>query len=157
MSGFLNGLRGKVPQGCQAKRCKKNGCSLTMKRLQSRPLIVDMDCDELPDSKNQSKCDYILFSDERNHRWMISIEMKRGDVDLSEIKKQLQAGTDFAARELLSQGTDVRFLPLAVHGGSLPRFVARQITKSQYKIRFRSKQYGIELHRSGRTLASVFT
>ena len=157
MSGFLNGIRGKVPQGCQADRCKKKGCSLTMKGLQSKPLIVDMDCDELPISKNQSKCDYILFSDERGHRWMIPIEMKRGDVDLSEIKKQLQAGTDFAARELLPQGTDVGFLPLAVHGGDLPRFVSRQITKSQHKIRFRSKQYGIELRRSGQSLASVLT
>ena len=157
MSGFLNGVRGKVPPGCQAKRCKKNGCSLTMKGLQSKPLIVDMDCNELPISKNQSKCDYILFSDERGHKWMVPIEMKRGDVNLSEIKKQLQAGTDFAERKLLSQDTDVRLQPLAVYGGSLPRFVARQITKSQYKIKFRAKQYGIELRRSRQSLASVLT
>lgn len=88
---------------------------------------------------------------------MIPMEMKRGDVDLSEIQKQLQAGTDFATRELLSQGMDVRFQPLAVHGGSLPCFVARQITKSQYKIKFRAKQYGIELRRSRQSLASVLT
>ena len=157
MSNFLKEIREKLPEGCQATRCKKEGCSLTNARLQSTPLIVDMDCDELPVATNQKRCDYILFSEEEGHNWMVPIEMKRGGVDLSEAKKQLQAGTDFATRELLSQGTDIRLKPLAVYGGKLQRFVSQNIKKSRYKIKFRARQYEIELRRSGQSLASVFT
>ncbi len=157
MSSFLQGIRRKVPGKCQARRCQKEGCSLTNKGLQSTPCIVDMDCDELRVPQSQKRCDYILFSDEGGDNWMVPVEMQKGNVHAGKICKQLQRGTDFAVRELLSQDAVDRFLPLAVYRGTLKGCVARDLRKSHYKVKFRSKQYEIELRRSKESLASVLS
>lgn len=157
MSNFLEEIRGKLPEKCKARRCKKEGCSLTHPQLQSTPFIVDMDCDELPVPPDQKRCDYILFSDEGGHKWMVPIEMKKGSVDPSEVQEQLQAGTNFAASKLLSQNVDITFKPLAVHGGTLKRFVSQELKKPQYKVRFQARKYEIEIRRSGTSLAKVLT
>lgn len=157
MSNFLEEIRGKVPEKCQARRCKKEGCSLTNTQLQSTPFIVDMDCDELPVPPDQKRCDYILFSNEGGHNWMVPIEMKKGSVDPGEVQKQLQAGTNFAASTLLSQNVAIKFKPLAVHGGRIERFVYQEFKKSQYKVEFQAGKREIVLRRSGTSLASVLT
>lgn len=158
MSNFLEEIREKVPEKCQARRCKKEGCSLTNTQLQSTPFIVDMDCDELPVPPDQKRCDYILFSNEGGHNWMVPIEMKKGSVDPGEVQKQLQAGTNFAASTLLSPDVAIKFKPLAVHKRKrLKRFVYQEFKKSQYRIRFQAGKHEIELCRSGTSLASVLT
>ena len=157
MSNFLEEIREKVPEKCQARRCKKGRCPLTNTQLQSTPFIVDMDCDELPVPPDQKRCDYILFSNEGGHNWMVPIEMKKGSVDPGEVQKQLQAGTNFAASKLLSQNVAIKFKPLAVHGGRIERFVSQELKKSQYKVRFQAGKREIKLCRSGTPLASVLT
>lgn len=157
MSNFLEEIREKVPEKCQARRCKKEGCSLTNTQLQSTPFIVDMDCDELPVPPDQKRCDYILFSNEGGHNWMVPIEMKKGSVDPGEVQKQLQAGTNFAASTLLSQNVAIKFKPLAVCGGTLKRSISQELRKSQYKVGFQAGKREIVLRRSGKSLASVLT
>ena len=153
MSQFLDEVKSRVPSSCQAKRCKKAGCSIDLGGMgpQAR-VIVDMDCRELGIPGDQKRCDYVVFSSYKRIKWVIPMEMKRGKLAES-VTEQIQAGVDFADKKFIPEGSGMELQPLCVVGGRCRRAAYQKIGRA--KVKFRNRKYKIEIIRSGGRLAKA--
>ena len=96
MSGAVEALKGLIPEHCHATSCKKDGCKVSLKGLQSNRIIVDMDCEALGIPDNQKRCDYLYVGEKRKTQ-VVPIELKSGKVpSASDAVEQLQKGADQA-------------------------------------------------------------
>ena len=153
MSQFLDEVKSRVPSSCQAKRCKKAGCSIDLRGMDPQArAIVDMDCRELGVPGDQKRCDYVVFSSYKRIKWVIPMEMKRGKLDDS-VAEQIQAGVDFADKKFIPEGSGMELQPLCVVGGGGKRATCQEIRRA--KVKFRNREYGIEILRSRGRLAEA--
>lgn len=56
-------VRSRVSERCIVKKCRKKGCTVSLKEAPSSRLIIDCDRPLSPFSQDESRCDYIFFSD----------------------------------------------------------------------------------------------
>ena len=70
MSELVRHVSRQVPVECQAKRCGKEGCSLTLKGIGSTRVIVDMDCKRLQLLDSASRCDCIFVGYHSEENWV---------------------------------------------------------------------------------------
>ena len=118
MSGVVAAVKCEVPAGCQASRCRRPGCSVSMAGLPEDYVLVDLDCPELDISPDGKRCDYVFVGGDEDAMWVAPIELKSGRFKVSEVKKQLKGGTDVAAAWLPRQD-GFRFVPVLVYGGGM--------------------------------------
>ena len=153
MSQFLDEVKSRVPPSCQVQRCKKAGCSIDLRGMDPQVrVIVDMDCRELGIPGDQKRCDYVVFSSYERIKWVIPMEMKRGKLAES-VTEQIQAGVDFADKEFIPEGSRIKLQPLCVVGGGCRQTAYQEIR--QAKVKFRNREYGIEILRSRGRLAEA--
>ena len=153
MADIVKTLGDQLPVECQATKCSGAGCSLKLNNLPKPYVLIDMDCKEL-EHPTGNRCDFIFISGEdvinKKDAWIVPIELKSGRLDASQVIKQLQSGSNFAA-SIMPQNVRVQFIPIAAHGG---RAHSREIKKlRQQRIRFRQIQAQIKLTRCGRSLS----
>ena len=89
MSALVDTVRARTPKRCQAKGCKKEGVSAKLDKLPRERVLVDLDCGELKIKPKMKRCDFILACGEH---LIAPIELKRGDVELAQVAKQLEGG-----------------------------------------------------------------
>lgn len=117
---------------------------MSLKGVGKEWVIVDMDCKELDIPENRKRCDYIFVG---KGNWVAPIELKRGDVEASEVIEQLKMGTAFAERKFVPNNAKARFRPLVAYGGKLHRSQTQALKQRQNQIEFQGSRYEIKLIR----------
>lgn len=130
-----------------------HGCSVSLKNAPQPFFLIQMDCDKLPIGQNETRCDYIFIGGS-NRVWLVPMELKKGDLGVSEVMKQLQAGTQFAEK-IIPRNEQVSFVPIAVFGGKAHPIELRKLRQSANQIRFRNQQFNIQLLKCGKPLVEV--
>ena len=148
-------VRDAVSDACITRRCREQGCFLSLSGTSQHAFVVDMNHDESPVDRNQTHCDFLFVGSlsGQDEEWVVPIELKRGEISAGEARDQLQAGAD-AADRLVPRDLDLSFLPLAV-SGSMARAERDQLRKSSYRIRFRRQMVLAERTRCGSDLADI--
>ena len=155
MNGLVDRVKQNIPQSCRSRQCRGNGCSVSLKGLDGQRVLINMDCKDLNIS-NQRRCDYVFVGKVGADDWIVPIELKRGDVKANEVRDQLQSGTEFAER-LVAKIIDIRFQPVAAHGGKVHKIQTEALKKREGKVRFQNKEYEIKLIRCGSALSNVLS
>ena len=120
MSGTVTAFADKVPDGCQAVRCDKDGCRVDLAGAPPVRVIVDMDCGALPIPDNWKRCDYLFVGEERNVTWVAPIELKSGRLSADTVLEQLEGGA-LAADAWLPEGVSFELAPVLAHGKKIHR------------------------------------
>lgn len=151
MVDILNAVLIKIPEKCRAKQCREAKCSLKLNNLPKPCVLIDMDCEKLKLTAS-NRCDYLFISNKKKQCLVAPIELKSGGLDASQVIKQLQAGSNFAARIIPDHyDVEVQFTPIVAYGGGAhPRELKK--LKGQ-RIRFRQVQAQIKLTRCGKSLS----
>ena len=145
-------MKTKVPGECLAERCRRAGCSVTLKDAPSPHLIIDVDCKKLPIGPSDPKCDFIFLSDEG--KLVVPIELKKGNPDASQIVGQLRAGAALAER-IVPDDVKVQFRPVAAYGGRAHPIELRQFRRPHNFVRFRGRPLEVKLLSCGDSLAKA--
>lgn len=149
MVDIVKALNNQLPVECQATKCSGAGCSLELNNLPKPYVLIDMDCKELKLTAS-NRCDYLFISNKERQCLVVPIELKSGGLDASQVIKQLQAGSKFAA-SIMPQNIRVHFIPIVAHGGRSHPHELKKLR--QQRIRFRQIQAQIKLTRCGRSLS----
>ena len=150
--GLVDDVSARAPDACLTNRARGQGCSVNLSGAPSPYVLIDMDCRALGISQRARRCDFIFFSDDGN--WVIPLELKRGKIHASEVVAQLKAGAAFAER-MVPRGAEVKFLPVAVHGGRVYPAERKALLNKASIIRFRGKAESVELLKCGQRLADA--
>jgi len=151
----------RIPNACQSRNCSKEGCKISMRGLDDPRVLIDMDCEQLSIPGDQAHCDYIFVGTHRGNEWIAPMELKRGNVSVGELRKQLQAGADFAESRLLPQQGQVPqqeqavFRPIAAYGGKLHKNQRTELKKGLNRVKFGQILYQIKLIRCGSPLVKA--
>ena len=127
-----------------------------MAGIRGQRVIVDLDCEDLNLPSDQTLCDYIFFGAKERDAdkdWVVPMELKKGDVDISEVAKQLQGGADIANR-IIPHDTSMNFIPV-VASGNFSKHEQRQLRNKSNNVRFRGRSAIIQRIRCGDTLTQV--
>ena len=152
MTSPVEQVRASVPPACLARRCRREGCLVSLTKVPQPSVLIDMDCNELTISPTSRRCDFMFVSDEEG--WVVPLELKRGNLDAGEMVAQLRAGARFAER-VVPKGAAVRFLPIAVCGGRVHRTERNKLRSNASRIRFRGQYVYIELLKCGQPLTQA--
>ncbi len=126
---IIEEIRRTLPSRCVnatrgGKSCSRSGCKVTFSDAFEPSLLVDVDCLPFPDGK---RCDHLFFGRRKTDGkiWIVAVELKRGDPDISNVAKQLQGCAQFADR-LVRKWKDIplEFHPVLVHGGGFKKVEA---------------------------------
>lgn len=127
-----------------------------MAGIRGQRVIIDMDCKDLNLSPNQALCDYIFLGAKKRDAdkdWVVPIELKKGDVDVSDVVKQLQGGANIADR-IIPHGASTKFTPV-VASGRLSKIEQRRLRNMSNRVRFRGKSEIVQRIRCGNPLTQV--
>ncbi len=113
----------------------------------------------LPQKK---RCDFLLFVHARGRKghWTVPVELKSGTIkfdDLDDIREQLQAGADVAAKLLASEpvaGDPIRLRPILGYG-DMPLWLQQNLTRSEFKVTLGSYRELIRPMTSGGQIGDV--
>ena len=159
-ANVVNEIRRAIPEGCVATRCRKHGCSVSLKDAPSPRVLIDLDLPQAPVGQTEKRCDYI-FIGASSSAWVAPMEprvapmeLKRGKPNASEIVPQLQAGADIADR-IVPIDAKVQLRPIAVFGGRVAANELRMFAKKSNWVDFRNRTIKIELLRCGKQLVDV--
>ena len=149
MSALVKAVREHTQQSCHAAHCRKQGVSASLSGLPKQKILVDLDCGELTIDPKMQRCDFILACGEDQ---IAPIELKKGDVEPTQVARQLAGGAQIADRWLPRDGSlRVRSRPVVVYDGKFNRHQRRKPTAKE-KVRFRGQLYEIKPIRCGSPL-----
>ncbi len=112
MTGLLQTVRSQIPASCIAGSIRKEGCRVSLPDAPDNRLIIDFDQPGSPLSQNQTRCDYLFIAELSSQAGFVSpIELKAGRASPGDVKDQLQAGADIAAR-LIPTNCQVQLQPV---------------------------------------------
>ena len=83
------------------------------------------------------------------------MELKRGNIHVGGVSKQLQAGSEFAEVRLVPQQAQPSFRPIAAYGGKLHKSQSMELKKDTSRVKFRRMRYEIKLIRCGSPLVNA--
>ena len=153
MANLVRRIRENLPDECFVTgRLRKKGCSVSLRNAPTPSITIDMDNKKAPVRQSETKCDYIFIGGS-DDVLLIPLELKKGELDASDIVKQLQAGANIAAARIIPKRAQVQFRPVAFCGGKFRKVETRRL--SQSKIRFRGKHFDIKLSRCGSPLINA--
>ena len=145
-------MKAKVPGECLTRRCKRDGCSVTLKDAPKSHVIIDIDYKRLPIGTREPKCDFIFLSDEG--RWVAPIELKKGSPDASQIVGQLRAGAKLA-EQIVPGDIEVQFRPIVAYGGRTHRKELTEFRESKSLVSFRTRKVSVTMLKCGDALAKA--
>lgn len=147
-------VRDQVSKECLVKRCRKEGCSVSLREAPAARLIMDCDHPAAPLDRHRKHCDYLFFADATDGAdWIIPMELKSGQVKVGTVVRQLQAGTR-TVEALVPQNKEVRIRPTAVHKG-IHSQQRRQLKRRP--VHFRGRSVIVRLLPCGARLVQVLT
>lgn len=132
----------RIDARCMTETICKQGCSVDTDGASAPYRVIDMDHTAAPAARGARKCDYLFFAVEAGRPGILAapLELKNTGLNPASVASQLQAGAG-AVEQVVKGIAPVRFVPVAVHGGRVPR---RQYQELRTKrIRFRNNGYEI--------------
>ncbi|MYB35391.1 MAG: hypothetical protein F4X92_09805 [Gammaproteobacteria bacterium] len=120
MTGVVGAVRGAVDGDCLVGRCRKEGCTVSLGGAPRNRLVVDFDKPGSPLGPDQARCDYLFVAEAAGRALVGLIEVKKGRIDASEARRQLQAGAR-GAEPLVPSCRSIVFRPILVSGGGMRR------------------------------------
>ena len=157
MANLVKRIKGCLPNECLATRkLRKVGCSVSLKNAPAPWIAIDMDKPHAPVGQSETKCDYIFIggSDEV---LVVPLELTKQDLKARKIVKQLRAGANIAANQILPVDGQVQFQPVGVCGGKFHRAERDLLLKSSSKICFRGTWFNIRLLKCGQPLVDALS
>ena len=126
----------------------KEGCSVSMANMPSERVVLDVDLAFPTDRASTNQCDFVLFyiNSTQNSLVGVPMELKRGDVNASEVVAQLQEGVRIVDN-YTPNDVDMNLILVVVHGGSMHRSQRNRLRTS--RIRFRGEEFPINTARCG--------
>ena len=150
---LVSSVRSSVPADCLVRKCRRDGCSVSMAKVPQPFVLVDVDCPGLGIASTASRCDFVFACDAGNR--VAALELKAGALRASDVVIQLRAGAQFAAG-IVPQNEDVQFFPIAVVGGKIHPSELGKLRHSNSQVRFRDRSVSIQLLRCGQSIANAF-
>lgn len=146
MTELVKAIRSKVSNKSFARKCDKDGCSLSLKDVPRQHLLVDFDKLDVPSGNETKRCDYLFVSDRdsNNQPYIAPIELKKGSLDVSEVVAQIKEGVGIA-EGFLPKKTAFSFRPVAACGGKTTKIEIKKLR--QNKISFHGRSEFIRLIR----------
>lgn len=145
---MLEEIRKTLPSLCVnatrgAKSCSDQGCKVLFSKTFDPSLLVCVDCLQLPGGK---RCDHLFFGRNKTdgNIWIVAVELKRGNPDISSVAKQLQRCAQFA-EELVQKwrNAPLVFYPVLVHGGRLKKIESLPKGRPSTQVSFRGVKVNI--------------
>ena len=136
MNEILSRIEESVGKDNLAKSCKEKNCRASMKNVSRDRVVVDANKAFKAHNIGGSRCDCILFytGSDKGLLFTVPIELKSGDVDVSEALEQLRAGAKFVNR-FVSTTVNSTCRPILFHAKGLHPNQRKKLNRS--KIRFR--------------------
>ena len=153
MSGLVDAVHRKVSNESFARKCDRDGCSLSLKDAPRQHLLVDFDKLDLPSGNEARRCDYLFVSDSDsdNRPYIAPIELKKGQMHTGQVAAQIQAGARIAEKFFPAK-TAFSFRPVAACGGKATKIQIRRLREEGNKINFHGHRESIRLIRCGSPL-----
>ena len=144
MNLVVAAVRKNVDKSCLVKRCRKEGCAVSLAGAPESCLIVDFDKPGSPLGPDSTRCDYLFVAEgSGGSGWVAPLELKKGQLRADEVVRQLQAGAR-AAAHLVPSGAPVAFRPVAVSGNA-PKHERNRLKDKRNWIRFRGGDKPVRL------------
>ena len=127
-----------------------------MAGIRGQRVIIDLDCKDLKLPSDQTKCDYIFLGakeQDADRDWVVPMELKKGNVDVSEVAKQLQGGANIV-NPIIPHDASMNFIPV-VASGHFSKHERDQLRKRSNQVRFRGKSEIVQRIRCGDSLTQV--
>lgn len=148
MTNLVEIVRSKIKEKCIANRCKKDGCSVSLKCAPRQRLIIDFDKPGSPLGQADKRCDYLFVANESTSwSWLVPLELKKSKVDAKEVIEQLKAGADIS-QKLVPRHIEVNFRPIVAHRG-IRKAERDELKKPRNRIRFRNLREYVRLINCG--------
>ena len=150
MTGVVEAVRGRAEKTCiKSGGLRKEGCSVSLQDAPKPRLIIDFDKPGSPLARQQTRCDYLFVAQVPTEPgWVVPVELKRGEMDATEVVGQLKAGA--RASEQLVPGTiAVNFRPVAAVGGGIAKAQRNALRAPRNKVPFRGTAEFVRLIRCG--------
>lgn len=148
-------VRRKTDPQCHATTCRDGSCSLSLRGVPEPNVLISLEHETAPIAASEPRSDYLfLGSDKNSGLWVAPIELTESKADFSKFAPQLRAGAAIADKLLPKNIPEVKFRPIAVHGG-IHRNEVNKFRQSRNKISFRGKSVLIELTRCGSPLTNA--
>ena len=127
----------------------RNGCRVSLAKIPQARVVLDVDIAFPVDRADTSQCDLVLFYVDARQACLVVVpmELKRGNVDASEVIAQLQGGMRLVER-LLPTRVKTRCMPVLVHGRRFPTNQRREWLKIS-NVNFRGQKYPVNTTRCG--------
>ena len=149
MTNLVAFIKSRLPANSMANSCNRDGCSVNMRGVPVPHVLIDMDTGLV--GKNDAKCDFI-FVGGANIAWVVPIELKKRNFEISDVVEQLSAGIKFA--EKMCFDTKVQFLPVLA-SGRMAKGQRDDLRDDRNTISFRGRKVYIERIRCGGLLTSA--
>ena len=145
-------------RACHARRCSNSGCTLTLSGAPRTRVLVNLEHDQAPVSRQEPHCDYLFVSDggDGNPEWVAPIELTTGRADSRKFLRQLTAGAAIADR-LLPRNITLRFRPIAAYDGQMRRAERDNLLNPANKITFRNRSELVRVVHCGSPLMKALT
>ena len=125
----------------------RNGCRVSLADLPRERVVLDVDLAFPTDRAVKAQCDLILFCIAQDCLVAVPMELKQGEVDASDVVKQLQEGTRVVS-QLVPRNVKTNCIPVLVHGSK--RVQRRQSEKlKRSSVNFRGAKLPIQTTRCG--------
>ena len=151
---ILDNIRIRVGKENLSTSCRRDGCRVRMTGAPTPRVVVDADRAFPAHGIRGQRCDYVMFffhGTARNNLFVIPIELKGRDINVSRAFNQLQAGANFAER-FTSRDTSAKCFPLLFHKGISKRKLEKL---KELKVRFRNRDRTIQTERCDSFLAQA--
>ena len=154
LSEVLDAIRKQVGEENLTNSCSSDGCHVDMTDVPRERIVVDVERVFQVNQKKGKRCDrMLLYVDEK--LVVVLIELKSGNVDATEVFRQLQSGADFAG-ELVPKDIETTCIPVVFHGKRIHDAQLRKLKRNE--VRFLRQTFPIWKRKCGRltkNLASV--
>lgn len=146
----LEEIRQRVGQNA-TKSYTRSGCSVSMANLRSKPInrvVLDVDLASPTDRAKTNQCDLILFhiDDVQNSLVGAPMELKSGDVKVSEAVSQLREGARIVDN-FVPRNVEINLVLVLVHAEGMHKAQYERLRRA--RIKFRGEEFPINTARCG--------
>ncbi len=149
MAETLDLIRYRVGKSYLIRTCIEEGCKASMEGIPRSRVLVNADKALAAHRIDGKRCDCVLFfmCDDNGTLIISPIELKSGNVDISDVCEQLENGVKFAAR-IVPQDVISDCQPLLIHCKGIHYVERKKLNRR--KVRFRNRYVTIKSARCSR-------
>lgn len=155
MTGLVDEFAKKYPNAQETSlTLNKEGCRVPLRNFPCSFVVIDLDKQGSPLSRQENRCDFVFVSENLDGRCIFSpLEFKKGALDASRVVEQLQSGANLLKDHPTFSG-NAKLVPVAVSGQHSKAQLGK-LAKTGYQVRFNGKFFKIRNMKCGNSLADT--